>query len=249
MKLNRKTSFVLVSLLLMLAEKPASAQSTNRPTGVTILSETGGATVRLEGAFTFIGKTPFTVAQKLAGPYKLMAAKRGYETKTIDLDFGRDPLRQITIDLQPLSLAKASFYSLVLPGAGQRYKGASGKGLFFTTLALGASVRAYVKHRDYNDDLDAAKNAEKIYLGISAMNAADKQLAFEKWQKAQDNVAGAFKTRRRAVMLAGIVWTINVLDALIMPPGPGRETKKEKIGVSVTNRAGEIPELGLSIKF
>jgi hypothetical protein len=249
MKLNRRTSFVLVSLALMFAGKQASAQNASGQPFVTILSETDGTMVRLEGAFTFIGKTPFTVSQNLAGPYKLIAMKRGYETQKIAVEFERNAGRQITVGLQPLSPGKAMFSSLLLPGAGQRYKGANQKGLAFTALALGAGARAYLKHGQFRDDRDAAANAGKKYLQISATEAAEQKLALEQWQKAQREADDSFKSRRRALMLTGAVWTINVLDALIASPGPAHPAKKDKVGVNVTSRTGTTPELGLRITF
>ena len=249
MKLNRKNFFVLVGLALTLAVRPASAQNTSRQPGVTILSETAGTTVRLEGAFTFIGKTPFTISQNLVGPYKLIASRRGYETKRIELDFRRDPPPQITVGLRPLSLAKAMFGSLLLPGAGQRYKGAKQKGLLFTTFALGAGARAFVKHGQFRDDRGAAEIAEKEYGKISETNLDEKTLALAKWQEARREADDSYKSRRRTLMLTCAVWTLNVLDALIAPPGPAHPAKKEKVGVSITNHTGATPELGLRITF
>jgi len=249
MKLNRKTSFALASLALMSAGKPASAQNASAQPVVTIRSETDGTLVRLEGAFTFIGKTPFTISQNLAGPYKLIATKRGYESKEIKIDFERHAGRQITVGLRPLSPAKAMLGSLLLPGAGQRYKGADQKGWLFTAFALGAGARAYVKHNQFRNDRDAAANAEKNYLNISATETAERELAFAKWQTAQHEADDSFKSRRRALLLTGAVWTINVLDALIAPPGPAHPAKKQKVGVNVTGGTGAAPALGLRINF
>jgi len=249
MKLNRKTSFGLVVLALLLAGKQAAAQNASRPIGVTILSETDGTLVRLEGAFTFVGRTPFTISQNLAGSYKLIAMKRGYETKKINVEFDRNASRQIKVGLQPLSPARAMFGSLFLPGAGQRYKGAKQKGLLFTTLALGAGVRALARHNEFRDDRDAAENAENKYRQISVTDVAEQELALVQWQQAQREADDSFKSRRRALMLAGAVWTINVLDALIAPPGPAHPAKKDKVSVNVTSRTGATPELGLRITF
>ncbi len=249
MKLNRKTSFALVGLALMFAGKQASAQNASSQPVVTILSETGGTMVRLEGAFTFIGKTPFAISQNLVGQYKLIAMKRGYETQKIKVEFSRNSSRQINVGLRPLSPVKATFGSLLLPGAGQRYKGANQKGLVFTALALGAGARAFVKHSQFRDDRDAAASAEKHYLQISATEAAEQKLALEQWQQAQREADASFESRRRALMLTGAVWTVNVLDALIAPPGPAHPAKKDKVGVNVTSRTGATPELGLRITF
>lgn len=239
----------LVVLAAMLAGKQAAAQSESRRQGVTVVSETAGTVVRFEGAFTFIGKTPFTVSQNLAGPYKVIASKRGYETKTIVLDFQRGMAQHITVGLKPLSLAKAAFGSLLLPGTGQRYKGARSKGLIFTTLALGAGARAFVKHQQFGDDRDAAASAEKQYNQISDTALLEKELALEKWQKAQREANDSFKSRRRAVILTGAIWTINVLEALIAPPGPGHPEQTRKVGLNVTSSNGTTTELGLKIKF
>ena len=246
MKPNTNIFLGLVVLAVMLAGEQASAQSASRH-GVMIVSETAGTLVRLEGAFTFIGKTPFTVSQNLVGPYKLIAAKRGYETKTLALDFRREASQQITVGLKPLSLAKATFGSLLLPGTGQRYKGAPAKGFIFTTLALGAGVRAFVKHQQFGDDRDAAAGAAKQYNQSSDLALPEKALALEKWQKAQRETDDSFKSRRRALLLTGAIWTFNVLEALIAPPGPAHPMKKSKVGVNVTG--GAAPALGLKINF
>lgn len=248
MKPKTNIIFGLVILAVVFAGKQATAQNTSRQ-GVVVTSETEGTTVRLEGAFTFIGKTPFSVSQNLAGPYKITASKRGYETKHMTLDFQRGQSQQITVNMKPLSLAKATLGSLVLPGTGQRYKGAHSKGLVFTTFALGAGARAFVKHQQFVDDRDAAANAEEQYNQINAAALPEKTLALEKWQTAQRTADEAFKSRRRAVILTGAIWTMNVLDALIMPPGPAHPKKTRQVGLDVTNRNGNTTEFGLKINF
>jgi hypothetical protein len=149
---------------------------------------------------------------------------RGYERKRLRLYFDQDSERQITIGLTPLSRFKASTRSLIFPGSGQRYKGSHGRGLLYSGLCLGAGIGAVATHVSYISARDKAENAERNYENMRN-NFEQAQAAWQQWQDARQQAETANDRRRRALYITAALWTINVLDALLLPPGAGGATE------------------------
>lgn len=216
-------------LLLMLAPlalfaTTALAQKPEESKGITITARPAGTIIKLDGDYTFMGKAPFSISQNLSGIYRLSASKPGYEKQSVKLNFGAQPSQEIAIHLQPITKWKAGYRSLLIPGWGQRYKGASRRGLLFTGLALGAGVGTLVTVIDYNSDLDAAKRAGENYVRVSG-NFEQAQAAYDKWQTAYKVAQDSYDRRQRSLMITAGVWALNLLDALFLPPAPGSEDK------------------------
>jgi hypothetical protein len=222
---------MLIQSALFMAS--AFAQNGDQSTGVLIVGQPMETVIQLKGAYTFLGRVPFSISQNLSGRYELSASKRGYESKSMELYFGKEPFREITIYLQPISRWKAGYRSLLVPGWGQQYKGAGGRGLLFTGLAVGAGIGTLVTHLGYNADLDDLDKARQEYeRNRDSFDQA--QAAYQKWQSAYRDAQNSYDRRRRSLMITAVIWSINFLDALLMPPGPGSDRNPQ------TNLSGRI---------
>lgn len=246
---KRDYLFLLIVLpIFFFVLAPAGlAQDESPAEGIFFTSAPEGTTIRLKGAFKFAGKTPFTISQRLIGPYSIRATKRGYESKRMTLEFNRDISRSIAVDLQPLSPAKAAFRSILLPGWGQRYKGQTGRGVFFAVITLGAGAGTLITYSNYRSDLDERDQAEQAYLQSLNGNIDEMQLALSNWQAKQGQVEDSRHRYQRALVITAGLWTLNVLDALLMPPKPG-PAAKEKAGVT-TRLSFDASKIGVQIKF
>lgn len=241
-KLSQKIRSMLLSLTLIAIS--ANAQNTDESFGVLIVGRPAETIIQLKGAYVFTGRTPFSIPQNLSGPYVLSASKTGFESKSMKLFLGYEPFRQIDINLKPISRWKAGLRSLLIPGWGQRYKGAKGRGLLFTGLAIGASVGTLVTQLDYSSDLDDANRAKQDYQRVSN-NFEQASAAYDKWQAAYRRADDSYDRRQRSLAITAAVWALNFLDALFLPPGPG-DARREK--TPLTNHIG-FNDSKIELKF
>jgi hypothetical protein len=221
---------IALPIFLFVLAPPALAQNESQAKGIVFTNAPAGTTIRLKGAFKFAGKTPFTISQRLVGPYSLRATKRGYESKRITLEFNREISRSIGVDLQPLSPAKAAFRSTLLPGWGQHYKGSTRRGIFFASITLAAGIGTLVAYADHRSDLDELQQAD-----------------LSNRQAKQDQADDSRNRYQRALAITAGLWTLNVLDALLMPPKPGPAVKEK---AAVTARLSfDVSKIGVQVKF
>ena len=231
-------------LSLTLIATSANAQNTDESFGVLIVGRPAETIIQLKGAYVFTGRTPFSIPQNLSGPYVLSASKTGFESKSMKLFLGYEPFRQIDINLKPISRWKAGSRSLLIPGWGQRYKGAKGRGLLFTGLAIGAGVGTLVTQLDYSSDLDDANRTKQDYQRVSN-NFEQARAAYDKWQAAYRRADESYDRRQRSLMITAAVWAVNFLDALFLPPGPG---ENERTKTPLTNHIG-FNDSRIELKF
>ncbi|MCG3118291.1 MAG: hypothetical protein ALAOOOJD_00459 [bacterium] len=212
-----------------------------------IISAPSGTTIQLKGPYTFFGKTPFTISQNLAGPYKLIATKRGFESKDMKIDFNDYPNQTLTITMQPLSRLKATYRSLLFPGWGQRYKGVSGRGMLFTGLVAGAGIGTLVTRSNYQSDRDDLDAARANYLNSLHQDFATAQAAWTKWQAVHRQAQHSYDRYERALLITSSIWALNVIDAFFLSPGPGQSQKKK---VDLSSHIGfPHAQVNLTISF
>jgi hypothetical protein len=219
-RLRQRAAMMLVHVAVLSCA--SYAQESGQEAGVIIVSQPSETIIRLEGDYAFAGKAPFSIPQTLTGYYTLSASKRGYESKSMKFYFDDKPFHKISLNLQPISRMKAGFKSLLLPGAGQRYKGASTRGLLFTGLALGAGIGALATQLKYSSDLDDMNQARRDYEQ-NQNNFELAQAAYQNWQSAYQRAQDSYDRRQRSLAITAVVWGISFLDALLMPPGPGSD--------------------------
>ena len=239
--------FVLLLLFPVGLFSQVRAQNDNSQKRIFIISAPSQTTIQLRGAYIFIGKTPFTVAQNLTGPYKLIAAKRGFEKQEMEVYFNQHENRTITLTMHPLSRGKAFLRSLALPGWGQSYKGAPSRGLFFRGLVFGAGVGMAVTYSKYHTDLNDVKQAREKYLQALNNSFIEAQTAWNDWQSQHRQAQNSYNRYNRARVITTALWTLNVLDVLFMFPDPAAARREKG---RLTSRIGlNDSQLRLTIFF
>ncbi len=193
--------------------------------GLAITSVPSGAIVFLEGEYSLNATTPANLPLNLKGKYKIRAFKEGYEgwSTSIWLD-GTTP-KLITITLAPRTRLKGALRSAIIPGWGQYYYGEKKKSFLFSFATLGAAAAFVVADNDFsnkNDDYISARNDYN-----AATSAEDKfrlkQVLDEKQRQAYD----AENVRRTTLVLVGVAWGFNLLDAIVFFP-----SVKESLNIS-----------------
>jgi hypothetical protein len=240
-RFNQIAAMLLVQIAVM--STSVNAQKADEKKGVLVIAQPAETVVRLKGSYEFAGKAPLSIPQSLSGQYQLSASKPGYESKSMMFFFDDKPLHKITLNLQPISTFKAGYRSLLLPGWGQRYKGANKRGLLFTGLALGAGVGTLVTVLDYKSDYDDAQDARDDYLRVRT-NYEQAQAAYDKWQSAYETANDSYDRRQRSLVIAAAVWALNLLDAVLLPPRPGSSQNPD-----VTRIGYDQSRLELQVSF
>ena len=103
---------------------------------VKIQSSPLGATVKLNGLYSIVGRTPFLVPYPLEGRYKIKATKEGYESETSHVNFFGNSESSIFIKLKPRTRIKAAMRSLLFPGWGQLYSGDKFRGVVLGAVSI-----------------------------------------------------------------------------------------------------------------
>lgn len=239
--------FFLLQLVAGGRPSEVFAQNYNLQKRIFIISAPSGTAIKIKGPYTFFGKTPFTISQNLAGSYKLIAVKRGFERKKMAIDFNDDPSPTLAITMQPLSRLKATYRSLLFAGWGQRYKGVPGRGLLFTGLVFGAGVGTLMTHSTYQSDRDDLDRARANYLNSLNQDFAAAQGAWTNWQAVHRSAQHSYERYKRALIITSSIWALNVIDAFFMPPTPGRAQKK-KVAVSSHLEFSDV-HVNLTVSF
>ena len=153
------------------------------------------------------------------GEYHLVANQLGYESEWGRVHIEKDQEVQWTFHLVPKSRWKAVGKSVVLPGWGQLYgdRKARGSLLLATQLiSAGATLWSHLEYvRVEHDYEDALHRYEVASPGQRAQ-------AYRDAEQAYDDLSDAFDQRQVLGIVAGTVWGISVLDALIAGPRQSR---------------------------
>ena len=196
----------LFSLLLTLgATAPALAQNPGPSGSLTLMSRPAGASFRIEGDVTVVGRTPMTFDHGLAGRYRINGFEVGYDrwSRTVMLDgVSADT---VWFTLRQKSALMAGARSLLVPGWGQAYDEHPVRATLFLISALGAGAGVGIAHwryRDRVDDYDAA-----VLANAGVVRAAAR-------------VAHARQLRMIMLGIAGGVVGLSVIDAVASVPRP-----------------------------
>jgi hypothetical protein len=134
----------------------------------------------------------------------------------------------LTFRLRPLSRTQAFLRSLV-PGLGQYYAGRKGAGKLAFYGALGAVTGLLVTEYSYKEAVEQLKATEALYsdpLADPEEVAIYRAAAVERAESADDK-----KTRRNVMIgVTAGVWAVNLLDALVSTPGPGKAAGRAEVG-------------------
>jgi len=111
-------------------------------------------------------------------------------------------------------------------------------------LALGAGVGTLMTHKNYTSAVDDAERARQRYEAVQH-DFTEAQAALHAWQQEHRQANEADDNRRRALVITAVVWSLNILDAMLMPPGPGGAPTPQ---VSLSNKLG-CTDLRIGVQF
>ncbi len=174
-----------------------------------------GATVLLDGAA--IGAVPLSRAPLAFGDHSVTVRAAGYHPVLQQLSVTKEEPRQLSISLQRKSKLRAGLYSLLLPGLGQRYSDRHGLGYVYSGVALanlcGVAV-CFIDHQGKAKKYDTALSEYD-----AAANTCDASAAWGKLDKSYNVFKISRNSLKYSLISAGVVWGLNVLDAVILFPG------------------------------
>src|SRR5690349_18087226 len=210
----RTPSLILLALLGW--ADVAGAQSGLASGSLTVLSRPSGASFRITGEQVVVGRTPMTLARGLTGRYEVRSLEPGYATwrRVVNLDGVNADTLWMT--LQRKGAAGAGLRSLIVPGWGQFYSSRPGLGATFLAAGVAAGAAVGVTAWRYHtraDDYDAANARYQAATTQSEIDAA-----FAARQSASDRAEHAYQQRQVTLGVAGGVWGLAVLDALLHFP-------------------------------
>ncbi len=207
--------FCLLSPQSLKAQRNGATNSVESlPHGLVVNSAPQGAYVELTGAYTFIGRTPFTVPHELHGKYRVKATKDGYESVSSSVNIARSGASKISIRLSRKNRGKSAIRSLILPGWGQFYGQNKFKGWFMTlsqaTLS-GAAVYSAIKFDDKRDEYERAlMDFNRVRFDLDQAQAS-----LEDIQRKLGDARDARDLRNAFIYVSAGFWVYNFLDSII----------------------------------
>ncbi|MCR9142212.1 MAG: hypothetical protein NXI24_08165 [bacterium] len=119
--------------------------------------------------------------------------------------------------------------SIFLPGLGQFYSGRPGRGLFFSASSLALLGRSFVAYQKQGQEREvyaeqltpALYTLTGAFLGGSLEAAAAANLFYFDIRRAQ--LQEADTNLRQSVLLLGVLWFFNVVEAYFFPESPDDE--------------------------
>jgi hypothetical protein len=220
----------LLSLLLAVgAVAPALAQDSGPTGSLTLMSRPAGASFRIEGDVTVVGRTPMTFDRGLSGRYHIVGYEIGYDrwSRTVMLDGVSADTVWFTLGQKNAFMAGAR--SLILPGWGQIYDEHPVRATLFMLSAVGAGVGVGIaqwRYRDRKDDYAAA---------VGTTNEAHAAARLDHARQFRLIMLGA---------LGGVVG-VSVIDAAASVPRPVGTILLGQAAGSGQGRLGALPAAGM----
>jgi len=171
--------------------------------------------VLLDGAA--VGAVPLSQVPLTFGAHRVTVKAAGYHPVLQEMNVTKEEPRQLKIDLQRKSKLRAALYSLLLPGMGQRYSDRRGLGYVYSGVALanvGIAAFCLIDHQGKVKKYDTALSEYDAAASTSDANAA-----WDKLNRNYSDYKGSLGSLKISLISAGIVWGLNVLDAVLLFPG------------------------------
>ena len=222
----------LLSLLLAVGViAPAPAQPSGPSGSLTLMSRPAGASFRIEGDVTVVGRTPMTFDRGLAGRYRIVGFEIGYDpwSRTVMLD-------GVTADTVWFSLRQKSAFmagarSLILPGWGQAYDEHPVRATLFMIGAITSSAGVGIAHWRVHD------RADDYAAAVGTTGEA----------RAAARLAHARQLRLIMAGVAGGIMGLSVIDAAASVPHPVGTILLGEAGGSRAGRRRGLPPAGMEV--
>ena len=213
--------------------------------GISVTTTPPGAEIVLEGDATVSGVSPAVFRHGLAGRYKVLIVRPGYESYSTSVVLDPNQLYNLDINLSPKTRYKAAARSLFIPGWGQKYADQGSKGFLFQLGVFGAGLAYLITDHDFQNKYDEYLDSQREYN--SATTIDERERLWTKYVDAKKAAYDAEGPRQLALKVTAGLWALNVLDALLFFPD-NRETfsykgvtlvpeiENQRVGLALTTR-------------
>ena len=164
-----------------------------------------------------LGEIPYKDTRVFWGEYDITAGHIGYYDKTVITDVNSYNPRHIEIVLDRKSKYLAAFYSLVIPGMGQKYSEHWKRAAFFPIATSSAIAASLFMDRQYASALKTYAVKRDIYIESLIV---DSEIDIHRME--MDAALDDANNKRRigfiAMGVSGTLWFLNVTDAFVTFP-------------------------------
>ena len=226
--------------------KYTRAEEAKTEARIQILTRPMAATVWLDGEYSMTGHTPYTITHFLRGRYRIYATKVGYEDNQKDYFFNGQGDDKLTIKLSPKTRFKAVWKSAYLPGSGQVYSDHRTQGAVIGLMQFSAAGVLLYRQIKYNDALNGYNTALKNFQASQKTQDGQADLIAQVVARKailDDN----YELRKRWLMVTGLIYAYNLLDALIFFPAYHHGDAEVKISLEPQWPEGH-PAIGLNVQ-
>jgi hypothetical protein len=239
------------------AQTPADTPLPDQESGpyVSVTSKPSGAVIRLNGAYEWVGRTPWNLFRPVSGLYQVEARLPGYETWRSEVVLGPGGIQNLDIHLHRKTRFRAALRGILLPGWGQSYNGSRSRGIFYgvaEAAALVGVVWTWELYRQDVDDFDAAVEAYQAGGSVSQLPRLWKDV-----ESRSSHADDGYDHYKIALGVAGGIYAISILDALLLAPGApslGTDDQAEAkapgpIGWSASVGGAGSAQLGIRLRW
>ncbi|MBI1796584.1 MAG: PEGA domain-containing protein [Candidatus Eisenbacteria bacterium] len=214
---------LVASLMAVAIAAPAWAQVPARSmpgtTGsLTIMSRPSGASFRLIGDQSVVGRTPMTLDRGLAGRYRVWGEDIGYERWKRAIALDGVTADTVWMTLKTKSGLMAGLRSFIIPGWGQFYDDHPGRGTVFMLAGLATGAGAVYAQSVYRNRVDDFQAADAAYQ--AATTPAEIASTFAARTAASRRAQDAYDARRWVAIGGAALWGLSWLEAAISVPHP-----------------------------
>jgi len=213
---------------------------------IQILTRPTAAIVWLDGEYSMTGHTPYTITHFLRGRYRIRATKLGYEDNEKDYFFNGQGDDKLTIKLSPKTRFKALWKSIYLPGSGQVYSDHRTQGVVIGLMQFSAAGVLLYRQIKYNDALNDYNTALKNFQASQKTQDGQQDLIAQVVAR-KAVLDDAYELRRRWLVVTGLIYAYNLLDAVIFFPAYHHGDAEVKISLEPQWRERN-PVIGLNVK-
>ena len=145
------------------------------------------------------------------GAYNLKAYKKGFESKKVNVDIGKQKTTKLEVNLYKKLPAKAFKYSLLVPGRGQLYAEKKVKGLFFSAATVGLAAMLGNTFTTYQDENSLVDQYQQDYQNAVTQSDIDAKFGI------YENQVNSVNDLQNQLIIYGsslaATYLINIIDA------------------------------------
>lgn len=173
--------------------------------------------IRLFVDDTYLGLLPIKNFAMETGSHEIQLTKKGFETKSVDLDISANVHSKVEFELNPLTYKKTLYRSILFPGWGQYYSDYKVKAAIFSTIEIGTIASAFIWDSKLRD---ASKTYNKTYNKYVTSTDPEELIKLNKKLKSDYNKIDKYESVRNIFIGIAITnWLVNIVDAHFIGTG------------------------------